>query len=723
MSSKWNSSSKDGNKSSVSSSSSSLFAGDAYDWREFEDKIHTEINGGDRHGRDLWTHMNTVYAVNDPTPDTFTLLDEPARPAGFLDPNPNQQQQEAITRYLAIEKSVKAHNERVDKIHRGAIDKIWILCSSNVQEAVRHACQDAYTLWNALKEMYKPINNNQSVMQGHLERYFTTKMKNDESLEAFMVELNKRKRDALVPNEMHEVFIRSLPHENKMRWGPIAPRLHDMLKTFNRDRAEVDVATMISRMVDEDQKQRLDSKRMGQFQSKHNDYAKKFFAVISSAKSSCANCTCSNCKPSGGDDQKSKKGSSGAGQDSKKKKPDGNYICFNCNQKGHFIADCPAKKCGYCQQKGHKSDTCPKRIHSDDKDKTKSKKKSTTSKKSNSSSGKPQKKRPRFSNEDADDAEESDDASESSWDNNDSSDDGSVASSRSSKSSKRSSGGYSSKRGGSSSYVRMVRRVPKAYSGVRSVGVVEDPDDIRFVVDSGAEEHLSPSREDFVSYTDTDQVPLLIAIDGSKIDCSGVGVVVPHVLVNVMLCPSATARIVSVPRLQSCGMLITFHAGVLGGSITDTHGTVVPINEDNSVLLSDLRKLVPARVFRMDTQVLKLYGTMSVEERVKVMHLCGCISQDQMCKLAESSINYPVSVEEIKKHFPSECVICLMSKAKRKRISTKKQLKKMSNKSVRFCAEESLNSSNSLLSNDNNNYMRNDKERVVLSIFPPVMST
>jgi hypothetical protein len=41
-----------------------------------------------------------------------------------LDPNPNQQQQEAITRYLAIEKSVKAHNERVDKIHRGAIDKI-----------------------------------------------------------------------------------------------------------------------------------------------------------------------------------------------------------------------------------------------------------------------------------------------------------------------------------------------------------------------------------------------------------------------------------------------------------------------------------------------------------------------------------------------------------------------------------------------------------------------
>jgi hypothetical protein len=225
------------------------------------------------------------------------------------------------------------------------------------------------------------------------------------------------------------------------------------------------------------------------------------------------------------------------------------------------------------------------------------------------------------------------------------------------------------------------------------------------IVDSGTDEHLIKDETLLSTTYSKMYIPELKAANGSNIGTTAIGKI-NELIDKVIVCPKVEENLLSVTKMLKKGMWVIFAPTdidllpddpQIGGVICDANGKICltvdrnmrtdvrDYNNDNrkSIHLpfsdsnndDDEITTEESRIYHMkSTTINKVYGlpvSFPVEDLVMFMHCAGHLSMEDMLCAAETCLNYPLTPDQIRKHFPVQCAVCIKGKLRMRKNSTK----------------------------------------------------
>jgi hypothetical protein len=229
-----------------------------------------------------------------------------------------------------------------------------------------------------------------------------------------------------------------------------------------------------------------------------------------------------------------------------------------------------------------------------------------------------------------------------------------------------------------------------------SAQVVAQGMKLPMILDSGAEEHLVNSTKHLTEQYKVSKLPKMHTANGNEMKVKAVGKIGDDID-GVMVCPEVRDNLLSTVRLQQKGYWVILppldHVADSyeqdAGFVCDKEGRVM-LRIDSNMLtdvatFGDLDDSVHIRLpeitynkgyYPGKTTVNRVYGLpadIDTAALVRFVHAIGHESKAEMIFQAEHGIaNYPVTVDQIKKHYPHDCEICIKGKLKQRKVSTKK---------------------------------------------------
>ncbi len=399
---------------------------------------------------------------------------------------------------------------------------------------------------------------------------------------------------------------------------------------------------------------------------------------------------------------------------------DNTCTCFNCGNTCHDSQRCQTEICSYCKifTTDHKWHNCPKRL-------------ANNGKKKRPFNGDNNRKRDRKRFDDDDDDNRSDysQSSKSSKGGYKRSRGNDYNSSFSSKKDNSSKGGGGRGRGNSPNrkhassphtrrkvsfprssdtddgeqvedyMIRQAYLLGKRERSVRKLSfrhVVSKSMKLPMILDSGAEEHLVNSKQLLTEQYQTSRLPRLFAANGDEMKVKAIGKIDDDID-DVYVCPEAQDNLLSTTKLQEKGYWIILpptdknstKLGEDSGYVCDKEGNVVlKIGENMMTDVSTFGNIEDPMQISLPqicedkdyvtskTTLNRVYGLphgLRVEELVRFLHSIGHWTMQEMICHAQGAIsNYPITEDQIKKHYPHDCAVCIKGRLKQRKINAKK---------------------------------------------------
>lgn len=680
-----------------------IFNGLKSEYEKFENFIRGEI-------QDRFNSRGIRYLFTDATvtTDEFNQKPMPMSYEGLnqvtlTDPQ-GAQTVVQITRELRSDrreerKLVKQENDEIIELET----EVMRILRKHVNESIQHKFQefenDPIQCWGYIERTYGPESRGAQDIVVALKNLLNTRMDNDEVFSNFIINFERKAEYCGIPQHAILGLLQSKESEGNIKLQILPDRLmRDVEESIERN---LTYGQFREYIIERDNSQHEQNFQTGK------SFKKRAFRASS----------------------KDERG--GKNKDDKfcSENPR-TVLCFNCqNDRPHMARDCQLDACGFCEEfkVGHTSFNCPfkqggkkkkpydkRNRHKgssdneddDDEDEPNRKKKfskdSKTKKLRFADDNQDRKRKyqnsPRKDKSDTrrkrvkrvDTKEEESDSDYSSSDDEDDSSDDDSSSNESSD---------------SSVGVKAKFLIKKCHMVKHSKTSRENHSEVDswFFIDTGSEEHITKSKKIFTKifqHYDKDNIPRisLISANGESMKITAKGYI-NDVVPKAYAVKNADENLLSGKLLQKSGHTLIFPSDFvspnIGCIIVDHTGKVVlvsgkdlrvdlnsygsfgnktlesfmvPIRDLNNSELYDEDRL--SKVFHV---MFKGYKPKSIQEKVMFFHNIGHFSKDDMIWMAKSTAikNFPLTVEQIKKHFIM-CECCARGKMRKDSVGNKK---------------------------------------------------
>jgi hypothetical protein len=678
-----------------------IFNGLKSEFEKFENFIRGEI-------QDRFNSRGIRYLFTDATVTTqeFALKQMPMSYEGLnqvtlTDPQ-GAQTVVQITRELRNDrreerKLVKQENDEIIELET----EVMRILRKHVNESIQHKFQefdnDPIQCWGYIETTYGPESRGAQDIVVALKNLLNTRMDNDEVFSNFIINFERKADYCGIPQHAMLGLLQSKESEGNIKLQILPDRLmKDVEESIERN---LNYPKFREYLIERDNSQHEQNFQNGKI------FKKRAFRASSK------------------DDNRGKDCSENPR----------NVLCFNCqNDRPHMARDCQLDACGFCEEfkVGHTSFNCPfkqggkkkkpydkrnrYRISSDNEDdddedepnRKKKVSKDSKTKKLRFAEDSQEKKR-KYQNSPKKDKSDTRrkrvkrvDTKEGEDDDDDSSDDSSNDDSSSNESSDSTQSLIALREGVKPKYLIKRCQMVKHSKSSREINSEVDT---WFFIDTGSEEHITKSKRIFTKifqHYDKDNIPRisLISANGESMKITAKGYI-NDVVPKAYAVKNADENLLSGKLLQKSGHTLIFPSDFvspnIGCIIIDHTGKVVlvsgkdlrvdlnsygsfgnktlesfmvPIQDLNNSDLYDEDRL--SKVFHV---MFKGYKPKSIQEKVMFFHNIGHFSKDDMIWMAKSNAikNFPLTVEQIKKHFIM-CECCARGKMRKDSVGNKK---------------------------------------------------